>query len=297
MNFELVLDANFDLPETPIWDDRTQRLYWTELFSGDVHEFDPKSGQDLCYVLSAGIIGAAIPCKNDTNKLLCAVEKGLCLFDKRTGDLSVVAQPNKNPSNCYCDTRVDAAGRIVTSTTSKLYGLPGHTPDMTGELYTVEKDGEIRMIKEGILQYNCMVWNTDNTKMYIADSDASTLIAYDYNLACGPVGDGKVVLNFNKNGLGMPDGISTDMQGNLYICHWTGQISVWDPGLSLLRTLTVPVEQVACCGFGGADMRDLFVATGRFGYTPEQMADRRGAGGIFRVRLDIPGVPYYFYND
>ena len=39
MNISLVLDANVTLLETPIWDDRTKRLYCTDLFAGDVHVF------------------------------------------------------------------------------------------------------------------------------------------------------------------------------------------------------------------------------------------------------------------
>ena len=33
MKFDLVIDANRELTETPIWDNRNGKLYWTDLFS------------------------------------------------------------------------------------------------------------------------------------------------------------------------------------------------------------------------------------------------------------------------
>ena len=92
MKFDLVIDANRELTETPIWDNRNGKLYWTDLFSGDIHEYDPVTGGDNSW--STGeMIGAAIPCK-DPGKLVCAIERGICLLDKATGHLEVLADPN-----------------------------------------------------------------------------------------------------------------------------------------------------------------------------------------------------------
>ena len=152
------------------------------------------------------------------------------------------------------------------------------------------------MICDGIIQYNGIAWNPDNTKMYIADSGKNALVVFDYDLACGPTGTGNSVLDFNENGLGMPDGLGVDSRGNLYICHWTGKISVWRPDLSLMRIMEAPVRQVTCCGFGGDAMSDLYVTTGHLGYTPQQMEGRAGAGGIFRIRLEEEGLACGFYT-
>jgi sugar lactone lactonase YvrE len=54
------------------------------------------------------------------------------------------------------------------------------------------------------------------------------------------------------------------------------------------------VELVCACGFGGEDMKDFYVTTARYGYTPEQMQDRRGAGGIFMARSPTIGMPSNF---
>ena len=62
MKFNLVINSNIELAETPVWDDRLQKLYWTDLFSGDVHLFDPATGEDKFWKTNK-IIGSAIPCE------------------------------------------------------------------------------------------------------------------------------------------------------------------------------------------------------------------------------------------
>jgi sugar lactone lactonase YvrE len=292
-DFSLVFDANVTLLETPVWDNRTKRLYCTDLFAGDVYAYEPSGGSVVIYRTGGGAIGSAIPC-SDENKLLCALEKGLCLYDMTAGSLSVVADPNGgNSKNRYNDTRVDAKGRIFASTVSKLYGTSDYKPDMLGDFYMVDTDGSVKAIVEGINQYNCIVWNAANTEMFVIDTYNSKLLSFDYDIAYGPVSEPKQRLDLS--GIGMPDGINIDSNDTLYICHWAGKISVWDKTLSFVRIMDFPVDQVCCGGFGGEALKDFYVATARYAYTPEQMGDRRGAGGLFRADMETAGTGDHFY--
>ena len=60
MGFELAIDSRVVLAETPIWDPRLKKLYWTDLFEGTVHRFDPATGQDEC-VLTCGVYRVGHP--------------------------------------------------------------------------------------------------------------------------------------------------------------------------------------------------------------------------------------------
>ena len=292
MKFDLVIDANLELIETPIWDQRVKRLYWTDLFSGDVHGYDPAAGTDQVWK-TGRMIGAAVPCSNP-GKLLCSIEGGLHLLDLDSGTLTFLVDPEHgNPDNRYNDTRVDAVGRVFMSSVSKLYGTDAYRPHMKGGFYMVDTDGSVKTIEAGINQYNAIVWNRDNTKMFVVDTFNQALIAYDYDLEKGPVSAGRAVIRFTDQG--MPDGMSIDSQDNLYVCHWTGKISVWNPQYELIETLDFPVEYVCCGGFAGEDMQDFYVATSRFCYGPEELKANPGAGGMFKARSPIPGMPDHFY--
>ena len=297
MKFELLLDYGVELAETPIWDPRIGKWYWNDLFKGTVYRFTPETGKSEEWE-TGGMIGSAVPCK-DPEKLLVVLENGAHLLDLATGELSFIVDPDKGiEHNRYNDSRVDAAGRLFMSSVHKAYGTDKYSPDMLGNFYMVEADRKtVRVVVEGIQQYNAIVWNRENTKMFVVDTYNQTLLCFPYDLAKGPTGIPEVVLDFTPKGTshGMPDGMSIDTQDNLYICHWTGKITVWDSKISLVREVQFPVEYVCCGGFGGKDMQDYVVATSKYCYTDEQLAKNKGAGGLFTTRNEIPGRPDYFY--
>lgn len=295
MKFDLVIDSNVELAETPIWDARIQSLYWTDLFSGDVHRYHPADGAEQVWKTNA-LIGSAIPCE-DPGKLLVVIETGAHLLDLESGALTLLCDPeNDNKKNRYNDSRVDAAGRILMSSVAKTYGTPDYTPDQRGGFYLLDTDHRtVRTIVADINQYNAIVWNRDNTKMFVVDTYNEALLAFDYDLAQGPVGAPKTVLSF-RGAQGMPDGMSIDAQDNLYICHWSGRISVWDRQLRHIEDLPLPVEFACCTGFGGENFSDLYVATSKYCYNAQQLAKNPGAGGTFVAHTGIQGRPDHFFK-
>ncbi|MEA4853064.1 MAG: SMP-30/gluconolactonase/LRE family protein [Christensenella sp.] len=293
MSFELILDVGMEIAETPIWDERINKLYYTDLFKGAIHRYDPKSKTEETW--NAGsLIGSAVP-TTDENVLFCALESGMYLLDLKSGALELLCDPeNGNPDNRYNDTRIDPVGRIFTSSVSKLYGTDQYQPDMLGNFYMVDTDGSIQIIEEGINQYNAIVWNSNATKMFVVDTYHETLLVYDYDLEKGPVGSKKEAIAFGE--LGMPDGMSIDSDDNLYVCHWTKKISVWDKDLQRKEVMSIPVEYACCTGFGGEDMKDLYLATAKYCYSEEQLKANKGAGGIFRARNAVRGTGDHFYQ-
>lgn len=293
MEFKLAVDAGVVLAETPVWHEGTGTLYWTDLFTGDVHRYNPAASTEAVFP-TGKLIGSAIPCQRP-GKVLVALESGIFVLDEASGALEPVADPNEgNPHNRYNDTRVDAAGRIFGSTVSKLYGSADYQPTMLGRFFMVDTDGTVSTVVDNINQYNAICWNKANTKMFVVDTFHCKLLAFDYDLARGPVSGPQEVIDFAA--LGMPDGMCTDEDDNLYVCHWTGKLSIWNAAMELVEAMAFPVEQVCCGGFGGADMHDLYVATARFGYGQRELKENPGAGGLFVARCGHTGRPDHFYK-
>lgn len=294
MDFELIIDSNLELIETPVWDPRINSLYWTDLFKGDVHMFNPETGVDLSYP-TGKMIGAAIPSSNP-DKLLCALEDGMYLLDKSNGSLTFLVNPEPcRDENRFNDTRVDARGRIFTSTVSKKYGTGDYRPEMLGGFYMIDTDHSVKIIEKEVNQYNTIVWNKRSTIMFVVDTFHECLMAYPYDILQGPIGPGNVVMELKE--YGMPDGMSIDSEDNLYICHWTKKITVWSPGYQLIEVIEIPVEFACCTGFAGKDLKDLYVATSKYGYTGEQIKENPGAGGMFAGRNKIAGTLDHFYKE
>lgn len=292
MEFKLCMDSKCSIAETPIWDGRIQKLYWTDLFTGDVHRYDPATGEDEQWQ-TGGLIGSAIPCEN-LNHLLVNIETGAHILNLSTGALEKVADPeNGNEKNRYNDSRCDRRGRLFMSSVAKTYGTADYTPDQTGAFYMIDIDRRVTKVVDGIQQYNAMVWTADDRRMLVVDTYNQTLLCFDYDIEQGPVSGPRVVADF-KGKQGMPDGISIDCEDRVYICHWSGVISVWDSAFQHVRDIPFPVEQIACGGFGGADMQDFYVASCAYCYGEEDFAKNPGAGGIFVARSEVPGRGNFF---
>lgn len=296
MKPELVLESRSFLAETPIWDSRKNILYWTDLFEGLVHEFDPVTGQDKFHSLG-GMIGSAIP--SDSGKLLCAMDDGLYLFDPESGSKTfLVAVEPGNPSNRLNDARCDAAGRVFASSVSKAYGTADYREDMLGSFYMVDKDLSVTRITAGINQYNGIAWSLDNKAMFVIDTHHMELMRYPYDLSVGVTGNATSAIRFPAE-YGSPDGLLIDSEDKAWVFHWNGVITRWDLAAgTLLAVIPMPVPYVTCGGFGGDQMDELYITTSHYAMTPEQMSTEPlcHAGSMFRLMPGVIGRPDNFYK-
>ncbi len=296
MEFKLALDSQTVLAETPIWDPRIKKLYWTDLFSGTVHRYNPATGTDE-KAETRSMLGSAIPC-DTVGRLLVAVDDGMMLLDFESGQMELVAAPQPNTGEFrYNDTRCDAVGRIFTSSVSKKYGAPDFDPDtMTGKFYMVDTDGKVVTLVDKIVQYNTIFFDSQNRNLYAVDTFHKKLLRFDYSEEQGARGEPQVVIEFDE----MPDGVAVDAEDNAYVCHWSDKriITVWSlKDYCLVKTIPFPSKHICCPGFAGEDMKDLYVATSKFWLPDDDPDFEAGAGGLFVARSEIPGLPERFYHD
>jgi sugar lactone lactonase YvrE len=221
----------------------------------------------------------------------------MMLLDFSTGKLELIVSPQPNNGEYrYNDTRCDSMGRIFTSTVSKQFTEPGFDPEkMTGKFYMIDTDGSVTVLVEKLVQYNTIFLNKSNTSLYAVDTWNKQLLHFDYSLEKGASGSPQVVIQFED----MPDGVSVDVDDNIYVCHWgeKKRISVWSlKDYQLIKYLPFPVKNICCGGFAGDDMKDFYVATSKF-WLPENDPDFEvGAGGLFVARSEISGTPERFYR-
>ncbi len=84
---------------------------------------------------------------------------------------------------------------------------------------------------------------------------------------------------------GNPDGLAVDEAGCVWVaCGSAGGIGRFTPVGVLDAFVPVPAPFVASLCFGGADRRDVFVAT------MGNAEDESRGGTLFRGRVDVPGL-------
>jgi sugar lactone lactonase YvrE len=285
---ELVVDSRAALGEGPCWDHRSGLLYWVDIEGMRVHWFDPQTNEDRWIQLQQ-MVGAAVPRQSDG--LIAALANGIHLLDLETERLTLVGDPESGLElNRFNDGKCDAAGRFWAGT----MGLRGRK--QAGSLYCIEPDRTIRKVIGGVSISNGIGWSPDGRTMYYIDTPRKTVAAYPYDPATGTLGDERIAVVIPE-GQGGPDGMTVDVQGNLWVAQWGGwQVSCWNPDTGeRLASIPVPAAQVSSCAFGGPNLDELYITTARTGLSEEALAKQPHAGGIFRFKPGVQGMPAHFY--
>ncbi len=286
---ELLLDARAALGEGPAWDASAGCLYWVDILPGNVHVFQPESGRDEVYTLGEPV-GCLAPCKS--GGLILGLRQGIAALDLPAARLTRLAAPEAGlPHNRFNDGKCDPAGRFLAGSMD-LNEVKGPS----GALYSFTPQGQVTRLLEGLTISNGLTWSPDYRTFYHIDTPTRRVMAYDYDLASGAISRPRVAITVPPE-MGLPDGMTTDLEGNLWIALWDGAaVSVWEPGGRLIRTIPIPAPRTTACIFGGAGMDELFVTSARTGLSPEQLAAWPLSGGLFRVRTGARGLPTFAFG-
>jgi len=286
---ELVLDAKATLGEGAIWHGATQRLYWVDIFNNALHVYDPATGRDEAINVGQAV-GTVVPRRQ--GGLALALHHGFATFDLKTRQLTMVVDPESHLSgNRFNDGKCDPAGRFWAGTMA----YHGEPPE-SGSLYCLFADHTVRRMLENVSCSNGIVWSGDRRTMYYIDTPRFTVDAFDYDPATGAIRNRRVAITIPRP-MGSPDGSTLDADDMLWVAHFGGgSVSRWNPRTGkLLQTVKLPVANVTSCAFGGPRLDDLYITTARLGLTESALAQQPQAGGLFRARVGVTGVPAFEY--
>ena len=295
MIFETVLNKRAELAETPFWDDKTSTLYWTDLFKGVLHRFNPETGVDDEYPTGKQI-GCAIPCTS--GKVLCVLEDGLYKLDPTNGDINLLLAVEEDRTDFrFNDAGCDSKGRVFISSTANCYGSPDYKPEMKGSFYMVDKDLKANVIIPEMEHYNGICFSKDEKTMYVVDSFNFSILAFPYNSETGHVGKPEIAIKVPEEYFAI-DGLAIDDDEKLYLATWSGWLLKYDAASCALdERVQISCPFVSCAGFGGADRKDLYLTTSVWGYGQAELDQYPDAGGIIRTRTEVPGRVDFYYQD
>jgi sugar lactone lactonase YvrE len=282
---ELVLPAEADLGEGPTWDPIAHVLVWVDITAERVHRFDPQTGRDQ--VIPVGrMVGAAVP--TTSGRLALAALDGFSLLDPETGRVEPLAEVEADdPRTRMNDGKCDAAGRFWAGTMD----VEGRRP--LGSLYRLDADRRLERVLTGVTISNGLGWSPDGRTMYHIDSATHRVDAFDFDLAAGSVSHRRSLVHFPE-GWGLPDGLTVDAEGFLWVAFWGGSaVRRIAPDGGIASVVELPASFVTSCAFGGDDLRDLYVTSARVDLSAGQLEAQPLAGGIFRLVPGVRGLPHH----
>lgn len=282
MQAELIFDAKATLGEGPAWDAKTETLYWVDILEKRVY-----AGIELLAQLD-DFIGCLAPCRN--GHLLLGKRLSFADFEPASARERVLASLSEPTTNRINDGKCDPAGRFLAGT------LDMSEKDSNGVLYSFDGKNTTRLL-DGIRISNGLTWSPDYKTFYYIDTPTRKVKAFDYDVSTGQIANPRVVIHVPE-ALGWPDGMTCDMDGNLWIAMWGGaQVTQWSPSTAkLLEQVSIPAWLSSSCIFGGRDMNELYVTSARKDMSEADLKKYPFSGGLFKVVTNVAGMPTFEFG-
>lgn len=280
---ELVIDCKAELGEGPTWDVESQLLWWVDILAGAVNSFRPTDGATTTFTAPSHVGSVAL---RRSRGFMLALQDGFWLSDPASNVLRrVAAVEAEDKTTRMNDGKCDSTGRFWAGTMSY------DTRLRRGALYRLDPSGNVEKVLAGVGISNGLGWSLDDSIFYYVDSLSHGVDSFDFHIERGSVSHRQRLVTI-KSEVGLPDGLTIDADGFLWVAIWGGGVvHRYSPGGKLDGIVRIPVRQVTSCTFGGSDLGDLYVTTAAQGLSGAQLAVEPTAGGIFRYRPGVTGLP------
>lgn len=270
---EQVSDVITHHGEGPVWSQRRQCLHLVDMLAGAIVRFDPDTGHHNRLVV--GAVAAAFRPRADGG-LVVAVERGFALIDP-DGEQHQLPTLWSDAGVRMNDGGTDADGRFYCGSMG-YDAAPGR-----GEFWRLNPDLTTDRLWSDVTVSNGFAFSPDNRHAYYIDTPTGRVDLLDYV-------DGELV---NRRPAvpeaGHPDGMTVDVEGNLWVAQFgASSVLQFSPAGDLLTRVEVAARQVTACTFGGGDLSTLYITTSREGLAP---GDDPAAGAVFAIVPGTAGMP------
>jgi sugar lactone lactonase YvrE len=284
----VVWEGGAALGEGLCWSPARQALYWVDILGQRLMRLVPATGERREWRFGSTISAVAERARG--NGLLVSLRRGLAFFDPDSGALEAFGELEpQHPGNRFNDGKCDAQGRFWACSMDFGCAAP------TGALHraTPGPAGPVAALAWacGFAVTNGPAWSADGRTMWLNDTVRGEVVALDVDPASGVVSNPRPWLRLLPND-GLPDGMTTDAAGRLWLAHWGGGCVTChapDDARELAR-IALPVSQVTNVCFGGPDLTTLYVSSAAVGLSREQLQREPLAGALFAVPTGVRGV-------
>ncbi|MBP6105555.1 MAG: SMP-30/gluconolactonase/LRE family protein [Steroidobacteraceae bacterium] len=271
------------LGEGPLWDSVRGVMYWLDISRRRLHAYRLATRETRSHWLPA-IPGAVATCAD--SRLLVATSRGFGHYDPDTGSLDFIPGTAPGwPTRRFNDGRCDRAGRFWTGT-MRLRG-DAHREG----LFRFESGRDLARVDDGFTVCNGLDWSPDDGVLYLVDTAASRVYAYDFDVVSGTVANRRVFVD-TSNIEGRPDGLVVDAEGGVWVAIAGGwQLRRYGPDGRAERTLRLPVPRPTSCAFGGPALDTLYITSSRLGLSSRELAAAPLSGCLFAFDVGLAGSP------
>ncbi len=271
--------------EGVVWSAEEAAVYWTDINRFLIHRLDTAGGGVHSWMFNEPVVALALTTRPGT--MLVALGSRLLLWRPETDarqdhGFTLPGWPQVRLN----DGRADPLGNFwVGSMQNNVLpdGESGESGPGHGTLFRITPNGAVTVWRENLGISNTLCWSPDRTRFYFGDTLENEVRVYDYDAATGDIANERPFLRAAD--AGFPDGSAIDAEGWLWNCRWDGGcILRAAPDGQAVERVAMPVRNVTTAAFGGPALKTLYVSTAHH-------AGERLSGSLFRLEVDVPGLP------
>ena len=157
-----------------------------------------------------------------------------------------------------------------------------------GSLYKLDKNFKLTKVDKNYRITNGPAF-IDPYNFYHTDSSKKTIYKIRINKN-NKIVSKKIFKKFSINN-GVPDGMTLDINKNLWVAHFHGAcISVFNKKAKLIHRIQFPAKNITNCAFGGKNTNELYVSTATKGMNKADLQKFRYSGFFFSVKTNTRGI-------
>ena len=271
------------LGETPLWCDRSRKLWWVDI-DGRLHQsFDPATGAHQFSSYDCQFLGSHALTADGAH--LLAQDLRLTRRSSDDAPPGQFCEVESGLDNRLNDGRVDARGRLWIGTMDNQL----HRPN--GALYRVSGDGQVMRIFDDVIVTNGIAFSPDNRTLYFTDTRRYRTWMFDFDLDDGVIRNRRLFADYSASGE-RPDGACVDVAGGLWTAFFSGgRVVRYRPDGQIDTIIPLPVTNPTCLCFGGNDLKTLYVTTARKFLDQQQLSLEPQAGHVLAIHGVAQGLP------
>jgi gluconolactonase len=248
------LCSGYLFSEGPVWDIKTDTLYFTDFKNFQIWQWSEEGGARLYRENSNRAIGLSM----DAAGRIVAAESKAHAVSFSDNEKSQIIADN------FLGKRFNSPNDVVAAKDGYIFFTDPYS-EMMGEakelgfngIFSISPHGELRLVDDAFEHPNGLAFSPDESLLYVNDTKKQQIFAFsvDKNKAAQKAG---VFAHVNASyGKGVVDGMKVDSHGNVYVTG-PGGIWVFSPNGSPLAVAYIPEWAGNLC-FGGSDSRTLFI--------------------------------------
>ena len=289
-----LLDQVFRVGESPLWDDRRERLFFVDIDAGEIHHISAEGSSHRMWYAPPPDRPTALGLTT-TGRLVVALTRSVVLLDPDTAVWEPLTEVDVGPFTARLnDGKVGPDGAFWIGSMDE---RPPAEREPIGALFRVSADGRVEKKLDGLYVSNGIAWSPDGRTMWLADSRGPWIDRFDFDPETGEISNRSRFATLDDE-MGRPDGCTCDSAG----FYWSagvsaGRLNRFAPDGRLVEHWDLPIAWPTMPCFGGEGLRRLFVTSLiRPGAEPPAAATL-AAGSLITFPAQISGLPPWRFPD